>query len=84
MNQSEMLTSHFVVLFMHYFILFLIIQLTMDDVLSESCFAFIKKYKKNDFQKHQVFIKYHYFCYLQYLVSEDTEKNSQRLRNDLI
>ena len=56
----------------------------MDDVSSESCFAFIKKYKKNDFQKHQVFIKYHYFCYLQYLVSEDTEKNSQRLRNDLI
>ena len=24
----------------------------MDDVLSERCFVFIEKYKKNDFKKH--------------------------------
>ena len=47
---------------------FLIIQLAMDDVSSETCFVFIKKYRKNELQKHRVVHqsdKYVYmFCFV--------------------
>ena len=33
---------------------FSLYKLTMDDVSSETCFVFIKKYKKNDLQDHCV------------------------------
>ena len=39
---------------LHNFILFLVIQLTMDDVSSETYFVSIKKFKKNELQKHLV------------------------------
>ena len=53
MNQSQMLTSHFAILFIALFHFTSHIQLAMDDVSSETCFVFIEKYKKNDFQKHR-------------------------------
>ena len=48
-NISLCHTIHFIISFC-----FLIIQLTMDDVSSETCFAFIKKYWQNELQKHRV------------------------------
>ena len=53
MNQSQMLPSHFATLFIALFHFISHIQLAMDDVSSETCFVFIEKYKKNDFQKHR-------------------------------
>ena len=38
----------------------------MDDVSSETCFVFIKKYRKNELQKHRVVHqsdKYIYICF---------------------
>ena len=74
MNQSQMLTSHFAILFIALFHFISHIQLAMDDVSSETCFVFIEKYKKNDFQKHRGV----------HQTPSDTEKNSQRLKNDFL
>ena len=45
----------------------------------------LKNTRRMIFKSIVVFIKHHFsYCYLQYLISEDTEKNSQRLKNDFL
>ena len=46
---------------------FLIIQLAMDDVSSETCFVFIKKYRKNELQKHRVVHQSDKYVYMFFL-----------------
>ena len=60
---------------------FLIIQLLMDDVPSKTCFVFIKKYRKNELQKHRVAHQGDILLLLRSLNNDNNDNNSNSYDN---